>query len=195
MMFLSAFVRDQSRTSDFETAAMPHLNDLYRAAARMVGDRTRADDVIQDVYLQAWKSFDQFEMGTNCRAWLFRILFNSVHHYRRKWFNARMVKDAEDVLDLAEAPPGPLPEKLSDKDILAALDRIPADFRAVVLLADVEEFSYKEVATILSVPIGTVMSRLSRARKLLRQQLSGVAAGYGIGGLLAAAASQEGQRA
>jgi RNA polymerase sigma-70 factor (ECF subfamily) len=194
-MFLSAFVRDQSRTSDFETAAMPHLNDLYRAAARMVGDRTRADDVIQDVYLQAWKSFDQFEMGTNCRAWLFRILFNSVHHYRRKWFNARMVKDAEDVLDLAEAPPGPLPEKLSDKDILAALDRIPADFRAVVLLADVEEFSYKEVATILSVPIGTVMSRLSRARKLLRQQLSGVAAGYGIGGLLAAAASQEGQRA
>ncbi|MEZ5356429.1 MAG: sigma-70 family RNA polymerase sigma factor [Bryobacteraceae bacterium] len=174
---------------------MPHLNDLYRTAARMVGDRTRADDVIQDVYLQAWKSFDRFEMGTNCRAWLFRILFNSVHHYRRKWFSPRMVKDGEDVLDLAEAPAGPVPERLSDKEILAALDRIPADFRAVVLLADVEEFAYKEVASILDIPIGTVMSRLSRARKLLRRELSEVAPGYGIGVGVTAVSNQEGQRA
>ncbi len=184
-MFLGAFSRDPGRASNFESAAMPHLNEIYRTAVHMVGDRARADDVVQDVYLQAWKSFDRFEMGTNCRAWLFRILLNSVHHYRRKWFDARVVKDGEEVLEMAEAAPGPLPVEISDKDILAALERIPADYRDVVLLADVEEFAYKEVASILSIPIGTVMSRLSRARKLLRRELSAVAGGYGIGGPLA----------
>ncbi|MEZ5401781.1 MAG: sigma-70 family RNA polymerase sigma factor [Bryobacteraceae bacterium] len=193
-MLLSSFVR-QNRMPDFETVAIPHLNDLYRTAIRMVGDPARAEDVIQDVYLQAWKSFDQFEMGTNCKAWLYRILFNSVHHYRRKWFDARLVKEPEDILEAAEAPPSPLPPELSDKHVLAALDRIPEDYRAVVLLADVEEFAYKEVASILRIPIGTVMSRLSRARKLLRRELAGVAESYGIGASYRAEQTQERQRA
>jgi RNA polymerase sigma-70 factor (ECF subfamily) len=157
------------------------MNDLFRMATRMLADAGKAEDVVQEVYLQAWKSFDRFETGTNCRAWLFRILFNSIHHYRRKWFNLRFVKDGEDVLEFAQAAPLPVGEKLTDKEVLAALDAIPADFRAVVLLADVEEFAYKEVAQILNIPIGTVMSRLSRARKLLREQLAGYAASYGIG--------------
>ncbi len=179
-MFLTALFAQRKKADEFESAALPHRNDLYRMAVRMLGDRARADDVIQDVYLQAWKSFDRFEMGTNCRAWLFKILFNTVHHYRRKWFNIRMVKESEEILEFARAGPASIPGELADKDILAALDRIPAEFRSVVLLADVEEFAYKEVAAILSIPIGTVMSRLSRARKLLRDELAGVAASYGI---------------
>ena len=160
------------RADEFEAAAMPHMNDLYRTAARLLGNGSGADDVVQDVYLQAWKSFHQFELGTNCRAWLFKILFHTLNHYRRKWLNMRMVKESDEILDLAPATSSPIPEQITDEEILAALSEIPDDFRAVVLLTDVEEFSYKEAAGILNVPIGTVMSRLSRGRKMLREKLS-----------------------
>ena len=169
------------RTDEFETAAMPHMNDIYRTAARLLGNGPGADDVVQDVYLQAWKSFDQFELGTNCRAWLFKILFHTLNHYRRKWLNIRMVKESEDVLDVTPAVGPPIPEHITDEEMLAALADVPQDFRAVVLLVDVEEFSYKEAAGILNVPVGTIMSRLSRGRKTLREKLSGHAASYGIG--------------
>jgi len=169
------------RTDDFDAAAMPHMGDIYRTAARVLADAAAADDVVQDVYLQAWKSFAQFEVGTNCRAWLFKILFHSLHHYRRKWMNARNIKDSEEVLELVTSPGPSIPENITDEQMLAALDQIPQDFRSVVLLVDVEEFTYKEVAGILDVPIGTVMSRLSRARRLLREKLVELAQSYGIG--------------
>jgi len=169
------------KRQEFENAALPHLDDLYRTATRLLADSTKADDVVQDVYLQAWKSFDRFEVGTNCRAWLYKILFHVVHHHRRKWFNVRMVKESEDILDHVVASPEPIPEYLTDDEILGALDCVPQDFRAAVLLVDVDEFSYKEASGILNVPIGTVMSRLSRGRKLLREQLEGTAQAYGIG--------------
>jgi RNA polymerase sigma-70 factor, ECF subfamily len=165
----------------FEAEALPHLNDIFRTATRLVGDRARAEDVAQEVYLQAWKSFHRFEPGTNCRAWLFKILFHCVNHHRRKWFRFPLLKEAEEFLEANLVAPAEIPASLTDGEILAALDRIPPDFRAVVMLADVEEFAYKEVAEILSVPIGTVMSRLSRGRKLLREQLAEVARSYGIG--------------
>ena len=168
------------RTDEFEAAAIPHLNDIYRTAARLLGGGTGADDVVQDVFLQAWKSFDQFELGTNCRAWLFKILFHTLHHYRRKWLNIRMVSESDVILDHATAA-APVPEHITDEEMLAALEEVPLDFRAVVLLVDVEEFSYKEAAGILNVPIGTVMSRLSRGRGLLRERLAGAAQSYGIG--------------
>jgi RNA polymerase sigma-70 factor (ECF subfamily) len=164
----------------FELEAMPHLNDVLRTAARMTGDRARAQDVVQEVYLQAWKSFERFEAGTNCRAWLFKILFHCVHHERRKLLRFPLLKEAEEFLEATLVSPTPIPDKLTDAEILAALDRIPAEFRAVVLLVDVEEFAYKEVAEILGVPIGTVMSRLSRGRKILREHLADVARSYGI---------------
>jgi RNA polymerase sigma-70 factor, ECF subfamily len=170
------------RTDEFEAAAMPHMNDIYRTASRLLGNTTGADDVVQDVYLQAWKSFDQFESGTNCRAWLFRILFHSLNHYRRKWLNIRMVRENEEILDLAPAAGPALPEHITDEEMIAALSEVPQDFRAAVLLVDVEEFSYKEAAGILNVPIGTVMSRLSRGRKALREKLTVLAASYGISG-------------
>jgi len=165
----------------FETEAMPHLNDIFRTATRILGDRARAEDVAQEVYLQAWKSFHRFESGTNCRAWLFKILFHCVNHHRRKWFRFPQLKETEEFLEANLTAPVPIPDQLTDQDILSALDRIPADFRAVILMVDVEEFAYKDAAEILSIPIGTIMSRLSRGRKLLREQLSEVAQSYGIG--------------
>jgi RNA polymerase sigma-70 factor (ECF subfamily) len=164
----------------FDAEAMPHIDDLFRTATRVMGDRARAEDVVQEAFLQAWKSFDRFEPGTNCRAWLFRILFHCIHHHRRRWFRFPLLKEKEEFLEANLAAPSPVPDKLTDAEILAALDRISDDFRSVVLLVDVEEFAYKEVADILKIPIGTVMSRLSRGRRALRDQLAAVAESYGI---------------
>jgi len=180
---VATLASDNSATSEadrFETVALPHLNDIFRTAARLLGDRARAEDVAQEVYLQAWKSFHRFEPGTNCRAWLFKILFHCVNHHRRKWFRFPMLKETEEFIESNLTYTEPIPEHLKDEDILAALDRIPADFRAVILMVDVEEFAYKDAAEILAIPIGTIMSRLSRGRKLLREQLGEVAQSYGI---------------
>ena len=160
---------------------MPHLNELYRTAARLLGDGAKAEDAVQETYLQAWKSFGRFEPGTNCRAWLFKILVNTIHHHRRSWFNLRRIEDSEEILEQTAVCAAPVPERIAREQILRALNALPADYRAAVLLADVDEFSYKEIAGMLDVPIGTVMSRLSRGRKLLRGQLSELARSYGIG--------------
>ena len=157
-----------SSADQFEAEAMPHMADLFRTATRVLGERSRAEDVVQEVYLQAWKSFHRFEPGTNCRAWLFKILFHCVNHHRRKWFRFPLLKQTEEFLEtnLTYAPP--IPEHLTDQEILGAMDQIPPDYRSVVLLVDVEEFSYKEAADILSVPIGTVKTNLHRTKQRLR---------------------------
>lgn len=170
----------QATSAAFEAEAMPHLNDLFRTAKRVLRDPSRAEDVVQEVYLQAWKSFHRFEPGTNCKAWLFKILFHSINHYRRKWFRIRLLTENEEYLEDNLTWTAPIPEHLTDEEILAALENIPPDFKAVVLLVDIEEFAYKEVAEILDIPIGTVMSRLSRGRKQLREHLTQVAQSYGI---------------
>jgi len=172
---------DSSSAERFAAEAIPHIDDIFRSAVRILGDRSRAEDVAQEVYLQAWKSFHRFESGTNCRAWLFKILFHCVNHHRRKWFRFPLLKETEEFIEANLPAPVSVPDKLTDESILAALDRVSEDFRAVVLLVDVEEFAYKEAAEILGVPIGTVMSRLSRGRKLLREELAHVAYSYGIG--------------
>jgi len=173
--------QDRSPEERFEAEAMPHLNDLFRTALRMTGERGMAEDVLQEVYLQAWRSFDRFEAGTNCRAWLYKILFHCVSHHRRRWFRFPLLKEKEEFLEANLVQPEAVGEQVTDGDILKALDAIPTEFRSVVLLVDVEEFAYKEVADILAIPIGTVMSRLSRGRGLLRKQLVAVAQSYGIG--------------
>ena len=165
--------------SDFEAEAMPHMNDVYRLAMRMLQDQAKASDAAQETYLLAWKNFHRYELGTNCRAWLFQILFNVVRHERRSWFKW-LTGVEDDVANEVASPPPPAGDKLEDKAILAAIDGLPAQFRAVLLLVDVEEFSYKEAAAILQVPIGTVMSRLNRGRALLRGQLAEVARSYGL---------------
>ena len=175
-----ALAPQRSVSDRFEAEAMPHLNDIFRTAMRVTGDRVAAEDVIQEVYLQAWRSFDRFEEGTNCRAWLYKILFHCVSHQRRKWFRFPQLKETEEFLETNLMQPASVPQDLTDEEILAALDGIAQEFRSVVVLVDVEEFAYKEVAEILSIPIGTVMSRLSRGRAMLRKRLSGVARSYGL---------------
>src|SRR3954452_8346680 len=171
----------QTSEDRFEAEAMPHLNDLFRTALRMTGERGQAEDVIQEVYLQAWRSFGNFEAGTNCRAWLYKILFHCVSHHRRKWFRFPLLKEKEEFLEANLVQPNSVSEHVTDSEILHALDGIAVEFRSVVLLVDVEEFAYKQVAEILGIPIGTVMSRLSRGRALLRTRLADVARSYGIG--------------
>jgi RNA polymerase sigma-70 factor (ECF subfamily) len=159
---------------------MPHLDDLFRIALRMTGDRTRAEDAVQETFLQAWKSFDKFESGTNCKAWLFRILFYSVHHQRRKWFRFPVAGDSDEILLATPAADDAPSDKLTDEQIMSAVDSLAPEYRAVTLLVDVEEFAYREAAEILGIPIGTVMSRLSRARKTLREKLADSARSYGV---------------
>jgi RNA polymerase sigma-70 factor (ECF subfamily) len=147
----------------------------------LVRDRTEAHDLVQEAYLQAWKAFHRFEPGTNCRAWLFKILINEIRHYRRRWFNSKTVPEADQSFEETLAFEPPVPEHIQDEDVLAALDEIPREFREVILLSDVQEFSYKEIAEMLGIPVGTVMSRLSRGRKQLRSGLAAYAGAAGPG--------------
>jgi RNA polymerase sigma-70 factor, ECF subfamily len=173
--------RPKISVEDFEATALPHLADLHRSASLLVWESSEAEDLVQEVYLEAWKSFHRFEAGTNCRAWLFRIMFHRLHHLRRRLLKTSKVEQFDgSIVGDNIAAEAPVPQEIRDEDILAALKKVPVDFREVVLMADVEEFSYKEIAESMKVPLGTVMSRLSRGRKLLRQELAGVAKSYGI---------------
>jgi RNA polymerase sigma-70 factor (ECF subfamily) len=165
--------------SEFETEALPHVQDLFRTAIRLLPDHAEASDAVQETYLVAWRMFDRYERGTNCRAWLFRVLLNVIRHQRRqraKW----LIGTNEESREFEWVAHQPVHDNLTDEAILAALDHLPAQFRAVLLLVDVEERSYKEASEILDVPLGTVMSRVSRARALLRGQLAHVARTYGL---------------
>ena len=175
------FFAKKVEAADFEAVALPYLNDLYRTAVHLVRDRTEAHDLVQEAYLQAWKAFHRFEPGTNCRAWLFKILINEVRHYRRRWFNTKTVPEGEQSFEETLAFEPPISENIQDEDVLAALDELQREFREVVLLADVQEFSYKEIAEMLGIPVGTVMSRLSRGRKQLRAKLADYATAKGVG--------------
>lgn len=160
-----------TKLADFESAALPHLDDLFRTASAMVSNRTEAEDLVQETYLEAWKSFHRFQIGTNCRAWMFKILIHRVHHYRRRWYKWISKTESEDLVIDRLTHEDPIPDTVRDEDMLAALARIPEMFREIVLLADVQEFAYKEIASMLDIPVGTVMSRLSRGRKHLREEL------------------------
>ena len=158
----------------FERVALPHTNDLFRMASSLLRNRTEAEDAVQECLLQAWKSFARFEPGTNCRAWLYKILFHVISHHRRKWSRLWLAEDPQILEDTLVAKTE-VPEHLTDQEILGALRRMPQRYAEVVLLADVQEFSYKEIQTTLSIPIGTVMSRLSRGREYLRAELASMA--------------------
>jgi RNA polymerase sigma-70 factor (ECF subfamily) len=154
----------------FELLAMPHAHALLRVATRLTGDRARAEDAVQDTLLLAWRSFHQFDIHTNCKAWLFRIMLNVLYKGQRQ-VRARPreipLKDS-----FVASPDGAVPESLRRSEILSALDSLTEDYRTVLLLAIVEGFTCKEIAAMLNIPIGTVMSRLSRARAVLRDLLS-----------------------
>jgi RNA polymerase sigma-70 factor, ECF subfamily len=165
----------------FETEAMKHINDLYRTALRLARNQTDAEDLVQETFMQAWKSFARYETGTNCRAWLYKILFNKYDHHRRKQYTqSKYMQEADELVFLNASFAPPIPEHLTDVEVIRALKKLPEHYRSVALLADVHEFDYKEIADILQIPIGTVMSRLNRARTQLRKSLAGAAKDYGI---------------
>jgi RNA polymerase sigma-70 factor (ECF subfamily) len=170
------------RLANFETAALPHMKDLFRAAVAMLGNRTEAEDVVQESYLQAWKSFHRFTLGTNCRAWLFQILFHVVCHHRRKMSNKSHFNDDLEVVENTIAYEPPVPEDLTDEEVLSAFQKLPQHYAEVVLLADVHEYAYKEIESMLGIPLGTVMSRLHRGRKLLGAHLANFAAASSVRG-------------
>ena len=160
------------RWDTFEAEVLPHVDRLFRVAMWFERDRAEAEDLVQDTLRQALESFDRYTPGTNCRAWLLTILQFLRSNRRRAKNRAPFVSEPEERLAGTIPFVPPVPDRLTDEDLLSALNRLPAQYQEVILLSDVEEFTYKEIASTLSVPIGTVMSRLHRGRALLRQELA-----------------------
>ena len=166
----------------FEAEALPHLDALHRTALRMTRNRSDAEDLVQETYLKAYRFFDLYEPGTNCRAWLFKILTNTginVFVKRAKQPAQVDFDDVEPILPQAESAGLQAPTRgdlavfadLLDDELKSALEAVPEDFRMVLILSVIEGFAYREIAEILDIPIGTVMSRLYRGRKLLQASL------------------------
>jgi RNA polymerase sigma-70 factor (ECF subfamily) len=179
-MFGLANRKEEELWEGFEQEAIPHTSDLYRIAYWLVRNREEAEDLVQETLSQAMRSFHRYERGTNCRAWMTRIMYNLNGKRLRKLGRLKLVEDTEEMIAETVAFEPSIERHLTDDEVIRALKKIPDTFRQVVLLTDVEEFSYREVAEMLQIPAGTVMSRLHRGRKLLRVELAGFARDYGL---------------
>jgi RNA polymerase sigma-70 factor (ECF subfamily) len=159
------------RAIQFEQLALPHLGALYRGA-RSLSDAETANDLVQETYLRAWKYFESFDRATNCRAWLFRILRNVwTDRWRKNRLEIPLAESEETVVEPYYDWEDEFLKAEFSTAVGRALAELPVEYRWAVLLADVEELSYQEIASILSCPIGTVMSRINRGRKMLARLL------------------------
>src|SRR6059036_217013 len=174
---------DRALRERFERDVVPLLPSLYGAALRLTRNPADAEDLVQDTYLRAYRGFGSFQEGTNLKAWLYRILTNGfINTYRKKQREPVTVEGPDDVdewylfdrlgsRNVQTSAESEVLDRIPDEDVKKALEALPEGFRMAVLLADVEGFSYKEIAEIMDVPIGTVMSRLHRGRKALERAL------------------------
>lgn len=170
---------ERDKKAEFEAEAMVHLDALYGLALRLTGgDESRSHDLVQEAVLKAYRAWDDFELGTNCRAWLMTILRNAfINEFRRVQRRPAQV-DYDDVAERSvfeglkeEDPEGRFFDRLIDDEVIAAIDELPDDFRVTVVLSDLEGLSYQEIAEIVDIPVGTVKSRLFRARRRLQEKL------------------------
>lgn len=172
--------KEEERDREFEKAALPHMDALYGLALRMTRNPADAEDLVQETYIRAYRFFDRFREGTNCRAWLFKILYrNYINLYHKRARNPETVSldKVEPYLpklssDDRSAFPNPeegLLRKRTAEEVRKALEELPEEFRAAVILSDMEGLSYQEIAEVMDCPIGTVMSRIHRGRKLLQK--------------------------
>jgi RNA polymerase sigma-70 factor (ECF subfamily) len=174
--------KELEKRLEFEKEALPHMDALYRTALRMTKNENDAEDLVQEAFAKAYRFWDKFEPGSNCRAWLFKIMTNIfINEYRSK-SRAPISVNVDDVDDnylygqLAQLTPDENPEqqffaKIFDDDVRKAIEELPDDFRLVVVLSFLEGFSYQEIAEIADLQLGTVKSRLHRGRKLLQKKL------------------------
>lgn len=175
----------------FEREALPHVDALYSAALRLSRNPDDARDLLQETVLRAYRFFHQYTPGTNCRAWLLTILYNNFRNGYRGGAREMLAATPEDFEREVEGasvrsdkpsnnPEALLAEQVLDHEVAAALDALPADFRSVLMLIDVQELNYQEAAQVLGCPIGTVKSRVSRGRQMMRSALAGLARKRGI---------------
>ncbi len=191
LAFLLAIIKSDNKEihADFEKEAVPHMDSLYNYALKMTGDSDDASDLIQETYLKAYRFWDKFEKGTNCKAWLFRIMKNTYINTYRKQTKEPDKVDYEDVENFYEniKPSSTdsahlekdIYDNLLDDELSEAITSLPEDFRTVVILCDIEGYTYDEIADFIDCPVGTVRSRLHRARKMLYTKLQGYAADKG----------------
>ena len=166
-----SFSQKDRSLAGFEELSMPLFDSLYNLARWLAQNQNDAEDLVQETYLKAWRSFTSFQPGTNFRAWIFRILRNTFLGSRSKleWRMTTAMESEEDLPAIPATPESLLIGRFDMDAVQRAIEQLPVIFREVIVLCDVEEASYREIAEILSIPVGTVMSRLARARKMVRE--------------------------
>jgi RNA polymerase sigma-70 factor (ECF subfamily) len=188
-----ANAKNGQKLKDFEETALVHLDLLYNSALQMTRNPQDAEDLVQDTFVRAYRFFDKFEKGTNCKAWLFKIMRNGfINNYRKKAKEPTRVDfeeventfatdgKKEELSNEASLKIEDVFDKLVEDDVKSAMESLPEDFRTAIILSDIEGLSYQDIADVLQCPIGTVRSRISRGRKFLQKRLYDFAKKKGI---------------